>query len=777
MYYRLMIGNDTIEMKTHSRKTFNLILRLWDALLERFTTPGIKTEEGLSYWRSRVLQHLVAVTLLTGLAVLGPTVTMLLRSGFWLLALLDTLIYLVVITLMMIPMGYRIRVFIALAGFYAVGASITINLGVVSGGPFWLFAFAAIAGILIGFKSAVAAILINAVTLTLLGGLQADGVLASGQPFYPSIGRAGVAGVNFLFLNALVAFSIAGLTQGLQSVIIRARSARDELAKEIDARKRTERSLKASEEKYRLLAENLSDILWSLDMDLNITYISPAATTLLGWSAEELKAMGVSDVLTSGSTEKAVALIGELPGDVERGGDFGKAATLVLEMRCKDGSTLPVETRGAFLLGEDRRPIGIIGISRDISRRIRAQKENEALQSRLVQSKKMEAIGLLASGVAHDLNNVLSGIVSYPDLLLLDLPAESPLRKPLETIRQTGNKAADIVQDLLVMARRNVQSFNVTSLNRVVEEHLCSPEHSDLLLRYPGVEICTELDPQLANIKGSSIHLKKTLMNLLINGAEAQPQGGAIMIRTLNATFAQPPKGLPQMPPGTYVGLEVSDSGVGITEEDQQRIFEPFFTRKVMGRSGSGLGMSVVWGTVEDHNGFISVQSEEMQGTTFKLYFPATDDKPKDTQRRVSPERYLGNGETVLVVDDVADQREIAARILERLGYRAVTAASGEEALDYLKRIASPVDAVILDMIMPGLDGLDTYKAIRQLHPETKALIASGFSETGRVKEAIQLGVGAYVRKPYMLEDIGLAMRKILSSSIDRDDQAGDVGI
>jgi CheY-like chemotaxis protein len=166
-----------------------------------------------------------------------------------------------------------------------------------------------------------------------------------------------------------------------------------------------------------------------------------------------------------------------------------------------------------------------------------------------------------------------------------------------------------------------------------------------------------------------------------------------------------------------------------------------------------------------------------MQGTTFKLYFPATDDQPSDLQRRVSPQRYLGNGETVLVVDDVAEQREIAASILERLGYRAVTAASGEEALDYLKRNASPVDAVILDMIMPGLDGLDTYHAIRQLHPEMKALIASGFSETGRVKEAIQLGVGAYVRKPYMLEDIGLAMRKILSSSIDRDDQAGDVGI
>ena len=751
-------------MKTHSLITFNHILRWWNAILERFAVPGMEKGEGLDYWRSRMLQHVVAVGFIIGLFVLVPTVIFLLYAGYWQLAVFDTAVYVAFVGLMMIPsLTYRTRAAIILLTMYSLGAWILATLGIMSGGPVWLFSFAVMAGILLGFRAAVVAILINALTLSLFGLLRFHGFVAIGQPVYPSLSRALTSGFNFLFLNAMVALSVAGLTRGLQLVVIRAREARDNLVKEVDVRKQTERFLKASEEKYRLLAENLSDILWSLDMDFNISYISPAATSLLGWPVEELTGRNMVDVLAAESSEKALTVIDELLAESEKSGDLNKTATLTIDMLCKDGSTLKMETRGAFLLGEDGRPIGIIGITRDISRRIQAQKENEALQARLAQSKKMEAIGLLASGVAHDLNNVLSGIVSYPDLLLLDLPEESPLRKPLETIRQTGNKAADIVQDLLVLARRNVQELNTVSINTVVEEHLNSPEHMDLLVRYPGVDILTALAPHIANIKGSSIHLKKALMNLVINAAEAQPQGGHITIRSSNHMFDHPPQDVSQMPPGRYVCLEVSDSGVGIPEDDLQRIFEPFFTRKVMGRSGSGLGMAVVWGTVEDHNGYISVHSEELKGTTFKLFFPVTEDKLSVPREAITVDRYLGNGETVLVVDDVIEQREIAADILNRLGYMAYTAASGEEAIDFLKRDAPPVDAVILDMIMPGMDGLDTFKAIRELHADMKALIASGFSETGRVRKALDLGVGAYVRKPYILQDIGSALRKILS--------------
>lgn len=751
-------------MKAHSPITFNRILRLWHIILDRFAVPEMNESEGLDYWRSRMLQHLVAVSVIVGLFVLIPSVIFLLGSGYWPLAVFDLAAYVVLAGLLMVPsLTYRTRVAIILTTMYALGVWVTAQLGVMSGGPVWLFSFAVIAGTLLGFKSAVFAIVINALTLTLFGLLHFNGDAAAGQPAPASVFRAITAACNFIFLNGMVAFSVAGLTRGLQAVLLRARQANDNLVKEVDVRKQTERFLKASEEKYRLLAENLSDILWSLDMKLNITYISPAAATLLDWSVEELTGRNVADVLSDDTLEEASTLIEALLSESEQSGGFNKAATLNIEMRCKDGRYLQMETRGAFLQGEDGQPVGIIGISRDISGRIQAQKEKEALQARLAQSKKMEAIGLLASGVAHDLNNVLSGIVSYPDLLLLDLSEESPLRKPLEMIRQTGNKAAEIVQDLLALARRNVQEMNTVSINTVIEEHLSSAEHKELLTRYPGVEVRAELTPQPVYIKGSTVHLKKSLLNLVINAIEAQPQDGAVTIRLKTCTFERPPRNPSQMPPGTYACLEVSDSGVGIPEEDLQRIFEPFFTRKVMGRSGSGLGMAVVWGTVQDHNGYIFVESEEMKGTTFTLYFPATDDLPTPSQDNVPLAGYLGNGETVLVVDDVAEQREIAAGILVRLGYKAVTVASGEEAVDYLKRSPFSVDAVLLDMIMPGMDGLDTFEAISELRAGIKALIASGFSETERVRTALRIGVGAYVRKPYMLQDIGFALRKILS--------------
>ena len=412
-------------MKTYSQKTFNHLSRWWSAFLNRLAVPDMEKGEGLFYWRNRVLQHLVAVGLIASFFILVPTVIFLLFSGYWHLAAIDTLIYVIITAVMMIPtLSYYTRTCIALVALYAVGVGIMMNLGVMSGGPTWLFAFAVIAGILLGFKAAVVAIVINAVTLALFGWLRSLDLVAVGQPFYPEVTRAFTTGFNFLFLNALVAFSIAGLTEGLQSVIIRANQARDDLVKEVDARKQTERFLQASEEKYRLLAENLSDILWSMDMDLNFTYMSPAAQTLLGWSADELKKLSLADTLTAESLDKALALINGMLAKAEKESDYSKAGTINLELRHKDGRLLQVEVRGAFLLGEDGRPIGILGITQDISGRIQARKEKEALQSRLAQSKKMEAVGLLASGVAHDLNNVLSGIVSYPDLLLLDLPAD-----------------------------------------------------------------------------------------------------------------------------------------------------------------------------------------------------------------------------------------------------------------------------------------------------------------------------------------------------------------
>ncbi len=384
--------------------------------------------------------------------------------------------------------------------------------------------------------------------------------------------------------------------------------------------------------------------------------------------------------------------------------------------------------------------------------------ERKSLQNRLQRAEKMEVIGTLAGGVAHDLNNILGGIVSYPDLLLMELPEDSPLRKPILTIKKSGQKAAAIVQDLLTLARRGVAVSEVANLNDLITEYLKSPEHEKIVEFHPQIQFVADLETDLLNVLGSPVHLSKSLMNLVSNAAEALPDGGSVVISTKNQHIDRPIGDYDEVIEGDYVTLSVADNGTGIVAADLERIFEPFYTKKVMGRSGTGLGMSVVWGTVKDHKGYVDVQTTEGKGTTFQLYFPVTRKDAEKDKISTSPDGYMGNGETVLVADDVEEQREVASMLLTKLGYSVHTVSNGEEAVEYMK--TGSADLVVLDMIMdPGIDGLDTYKKILDLHPGTKAIIASGFSETDRVKEAQRLGARQYLRKPYTLEKVGIAVK------------------
>jgi signal transduction histidine kinase/ActR/RegA family two-component response regulator len=388
--------------------------------------------------------------------------------------------------------------------------------------------------------------------------------------------------------------------------------------------------------------------------------------------------------------------------------------------------------------------------------------ERQEVQARLAHAQKMEAIGTLAGGVAHDLNNILSGVVSYPDLLLLDLPADSELRIPIETIRASGKKAAAIVQDLLTLARRGVRVAEQIELKQLVLDHLESPEYHELIKNHPGVEILFSDDGNSFVITGSPVHLSKTIMNLLSNSAEAIPDKGKIEIRLEEFYFNSKPVDFANWNEGPYICLSITDTGTGIPEEYISRIFEPFYSRKVMGRSGTGLGMAVVWGTVEDHNGYISLTSKEGHGTTFQLFFPASKETLPPIKYGNQADIHLsGNGQTVLVVDDSEDQRQIATDILHRLGYTATAVASGEDAVEYTRHNA--VDLLLLDMLMaPGIDGLETYKRILQFHPDQKAVIASGYSQASHIEDAHELGISEYVLKPYTVTRISEAVHRSL---------------
>ena len=394
-----------------------------------------------------------------------------------------------------------------------------------------------------------------------------------------------------------------------------------------------------------------------------------------------------------------------------------------------------------------------------------AIEEQKRLKTGLEQAQKMELVGTIAGGVVHDLNNVLAASISYPELLLLKVPEDSPLREPLKTIKKSGLKAAAIVQDLLTLSRRRVASREVLNINNIIMECISGPEVERILAFHPGVKIEMNLEESLWNVDGYPLHLSKTLANLISNAAESISGAGNIKLKTSNMSITGENNIHKEIDSGEYTLLTVSDNGEGISEEDQGKIFEPFYTKKEMGRSGTGLGMTVVWNTVKDHDGYIFLDSKKGKGTTFYLYLPKTDKLLPAKKEKPEISSLPGKGESILIVDDVKEQREIAASILSTLGYNVITKTNGREALEFLHQNSS--DLVILDMVMPkGLDGLDTYRKILDIRPDQRTIIISGFSETERIKEALKLGAGAYVKKPYLMETIAHAVREELDKGL-----------
>lgn len=522
---------------------------------------------------------------------------------------------------------------------------------------------------------------------------------------------------------------------------------------------RSFQKLLESEKKYRDLVESANSIIMRRDITGTITFFNEFAQQLFGYSEVEIIGKNVVGTILP-DTEDARRKVENLTESLQKNPN----RRYISEDRniLQKGDSVWIAWTYKPVFNKDGKLEEVLCIGNDITELKQAEDEKKELETRLQRAQKMEAVGTLAGGVAHDLNNILSGIVSYPDLIMMGLPDNSPLRKPLLTMQTSGKKAAAIVQDLLTLARRGVISKKPLDLNDVVSEYLKSPEYNHLKRHYPDVQVKSRLEKNLLRISGSSVHLSKTIMNLVSNATEAMPSGGIVNINTENRYIDRSLRGFDEVVGGDYVTLIISDTGIGIPPEDIERIFEPFYTKKVMGRSGTGLGMAVVWGTVKDHNGYIDVQSTVGKGTKFALYFPVSREAIMIDKDKIPLKDLKGNGESILVIDDAEDQREIASGLLKKLGYSVASVASGEEALSYLKK--NRVELLVLDMIMdPGIDGYETYKRILEIHPNQKAIITSGFSETKRVKAAQKLGAGEYVKKPYLLEKIGWVVKEELN--------------
>ena len=527
--------------------------------------------------------------------------------------------------------------------------------------------------------------------------------------------------------------------------------------RDITERKVAEEELRRTNNLIDMIVENIPNMIFVKDArDLRFVRFNRAGEILLGHSRNEL--LGKSDY--DYFPREQADFFTEKDREVLRGRSVVDIREESLLSRGKGMRIL--HTKKVPILDVNGEPEYLLGISEDITDRNRADDERRKLEERLQRAEKMEALGTLAGGVAHDLNNVLGIVVGYSELLVGDLDKTSPARSKAVQILKGGQRAAAIVQDLLTLARRGVPNRRVLNLNKVILECQKSPEFANVLSAHPNIQVKTDFEPDVLNVLGSSVHLEKSFMNLVSNAAEAMPGGGTLTVKTARCYLDRPISGYDEVRVGDYVVLAVSDTGEGMAASDLMRIFEPFYTKKVMGKSGTGLGLAVVWGTVKDHQGYINVESQEGKGTTFTLYFPVTRDEINAEEISVSAAEYLGRGEFILVVDDVKEQRELATTMLQKLNYVVESFSSGEEAVQYLKQNA--VDLVVLDMIMdPGMDGLDAYRKMLEVAPHQKAIIVSGFAETERVREAQALGAGPYVKKPYVLEKLGLAVRKELN--------------
>jgi two-component system cell cycle sensor histidine kinase/response regulator CckA len=380
--------------------------------------------------------------------------------------------------------------------------------------------------------------------------------------------------------------------------------------------------------------------------------------------------------------------------------------------------------------------------------------QSKRLEAQLQQAQKMESIGTLAGGIAHDFNNLLMGILGHTSLMLLDIDSSHPHYKKLKVIEKQVQSGVKLTRQLLGYARQGRYEVTPIDLNQLAQET------SETFGRTrKEITIQLQLSESLYAIEADHGQIEQVLLNLYVNAADAMPGGGDLIIKTINTTHEDFKSKLYDPKPGNYVLLTVTDTGVGMDKKTQKRIFEPFFTTKEMGR-GTGLGLASVYGIIKGHNGHISVESKKGCGSTFSIYFPATDKKVRNTVK--TSDRFVKETGTVLLVDDEAIMLEVGREMLEVIGYRALTANDGKEAVEVYKNNRDTIDVVLLDMVMPNMGGGETYDRLKEINPNIKVVLASGYAIDGEATKILERGCNGFIQKPFNVSELSQKLGKIL---------------
>jgi PAS domain S-box-containing protein len=524
---------------------------------------------------------------------------------------------------------------------------------------------------------------------------------------------------------------------------------------DITERKRMEEALRISEAQYRLIANNTTDVIWLFDLALDhFTYISPSVEKLWGYNVEEALSRKMPDVLMPESYRMLTKDLHQYIAAFKSGDDSVRAQTYELEQLRKDGSIVTTETV-VTLIPDGNRNVGQIqGISRNIT-------ERKLLQRQLLQAQKMEAVGRLAGGIAHDFNNLLTIILGYSETLLESPSLDAVAREELELIRKAGSRAAALTSKLLAFSRKQILQLKVVNLKTLI------PDSLKLLRRLIGedVVIITDLAPDLGFVKADTTQIDQVIMNLAINSRDAMPQGGKLVLEAANIKLDQAfVSNHIGARTGEHIVLSISDTGTGMNAETKSHLFEPFYTTKEMGK-GTGLGLSTVYGIVSRSGGFIAVDSELGQGTTFRIYLPRVNGSLDHAQTR---EVIPSNGsETILIVEDDDNLRMLISRLLKEKGYTVLAADSGPSGISVAAQHDGMIHLLITDMIMPGgMNGLTVSNLIHGYHPKIKVLVITGYTGGLETEAALDLDM-PMLQKPFAAGDLLHRVREILGEKID----------
>jgi PAS domain S-box-containing protein len=517
----------------------------------------------------------------------------------------------------------------------------------------------------------------------------------------------------------------------------------------LNKEREADEALLESEAKYRRILESIEEGVFEIDLSRRLTFFNGALCRILGHPASELRRMGLPDFTAPESEVAADPILQR----IETSG--GSAAVPNYAVVQADGTPKQLELSIAGISDAAGRTAGFRCVARDVTERLNTDLERKKLEAQLQTAQKMEAIGTLAGGIAHDFNNILMGVQGNASLLEMKLDRNHPGREKIQNIEKYVESGTALSRQLLGFARRGKYNVKASDINDIIDKT------STLFARTrKEIRVVAQLTEGVWTVEVDRGQIEQALLNLYINAWQAMPDGGELYLGTENLTLDENYVRPYRVKAGPYVKITVTDTGVGIDRQDLARIFEPFFTTKEMGR-GTGLGLASVYGIVKSHGGHINVYSEPGQGTSFTIYLPASPLAVVPEVAAADTTLQRGSG-TILLIDDEHMILDVGSGLLKELGYTVIAAQTGHEGLKIYTARQAEINLVVMDMIMPGMGGGETFDRLKAINPAAKVLLSSGYSINGEASHILARGCDGFIQKPFNMQQLSTKIREIL---------------